>query len=61
MLGNFAGLLIKMGSIIFLEGHIGRLNFCSFLMMEFADLEEVWYMKGYLLKVCTTRRYSLGL
>ena len=33
-----------------------EIKFCSFLIMESADLEEVWYMKGYLLKVSAMRR-----
>ena len=38
-----------------------EIRICSFHMMEFADFEDVWYMKGYLLKVSATRRYSLVL
>ena len=41
------------------RGPYWEMCFFSFQMMESADLEDVWYMKGYLLKVSVTMRYSL--
>ena len=46
--------------IIFLEGHIGKLGYDVFSMMESAAL-EVWNIKGYLLNILVMRRYSLLL
>ena len=42
-------------------GAYWEIKFCNFLIMESADLEDVWEMKGYLLKVYTMRKYSLWL
>ena len=36
-----------------------EITLCSFLLMESADLEEVWYLKGYLQKISAMRRYSM--
>ena len=33
-------------------GPYWEIKFCSVQMMESADLEIIWYTKGYLLKVC---------
>ena len=40
---------------------MGKIRFCSFHMMGSAAFKDVWYMKGYLLKVLVTRGYSLLL
>ena len=42
-------------------GPYWEIKFCNFLIMDSADLEDVWQMKGYLLKVSTMRKYSLWL
>ena len=38
-----------------------EIRLCIFHMMESADFEDVWYMKGYLLKVSVTTGYSYSL
>ena len=46
---------------IFVEGHIRKLSSVVFKLMDSANFEELFYIKGYLLKVSATRRYSLSL
>ena len=62
---NFARASEENGGPLYVNNLFGEpyweIKFCSFHIMESADLEDVWYMKGYLLKVLVTRRYSFLL
>ena len=38
-----------------------NINSCSFLIMVYAVLEDVLYIKGYFLSVCTSSKWSMPL
>ena len=62
---NFARVSEKNGGLLLVnnlfDGQFGKIRFCSFCIMGPVVFEDIWYMKGYLLKVSVTRRYYLLL